>query len=88
MQDRLRQNSKIEFAWNATITEVYGETTPYKTLKGVKLKLTTDGSIRDLKIDGLFLAIGHEPNTAIFKDKLALTPEGYLLTRACSLGRH
>ena len=82
MQDRLRQNPKIEFAWNSTITEVYGETTPYKSLKGVKLQSTTDGSIRELKIDGLFLAIGHEPNTGIFKGQLALTPEGYVLTRA------
>ena len=50
-------------------------------LTGVKLKSTKDGSTRDLKIDGLFLAIGHVPNTAIFKGQLAMTPEGYLLTR-------
>ena len=47
----------------------------------MKLKSTRDGSTRDLKIDGLFLAIGHVPNTAIFKGQLAMTPEGYLLTR-------
>lgn len=82
MQDRLRENPKVEFAWNATVAEVYGETSPYKRLKGVKLKSTIDGSIRDLKLDGVFLAIGHEPNTAIFKDRLALTPEGYILTRS------
>jgi len=40
-----------------------------------------DGSIRDLPIDGLFLAIGHVPNTAIFRNQLAMTPSGYILTR-------
>jgi len=50
-------------------------------LTGVKLKSTKDGSTADLKIDGLFLAIGHVPNTAIFKGQLATTAEGYLLTR-------
>ena len=50
-------------------------------LTGVKLRSTKDDSIRDLKIDGLFLAIGHVPNTAIFQGQLAMTPEGYLLTR-------
>ena len=50
-------------------------------LTNVKLRSTKDGSQRDLKIDGLFLAIGHVPNTAVFQNQLATTPEGYLLTR-------
>ena len=50
-------------------------------LTGVKLRSTKDDSMRDLKIDGLFLAIGHVPNTAIFQGQLATTPDGYLLTR-------
>ena len=50
-------------------------------LTGVKLRSTKDESLRDLKLDGLFLAIGHVPNTAVFKGQLATTPEGYLLNR-------
>ena len=53
----------------------------HQVLTNVKLRSTKDDSLQDLKIDGLFLAIGHVPNTAIFKDQLATTPEGYLLTR-------
>ncbi len=53
----------------------------HNVLTSVKLASTKDGSTHDLKIDGLFLAIGHVPNTAIFRDRLAMTPDGYLLTR-------
>ncbi len=81
MQQRLLDNPKIEMAWNAVVEEVYGETEPYKQLKGVKLRSTTDESIRDLPIDGLFLAIGHDPNTAVFRGQLAMTSTGYLLNR-------
>lgn len=81
MQDKLLANPKIEYAWNTQVAEVYGEVEPYKVLKGVKLRSTKDGSIRDLPIDGLFLAIGHVPNTAIFQGQLAMTPAGYLVNR-------
>jgi thioredoxin reductase (NADPH) len=82
MQDRLAANPKIAYAWNSVVTEVLGEKQDkYQVLTGVKLKSTVDDSTRDLKIDGLFLAIGHVPNTAIFRGQLATTPEGYLLNR-------
>jgi thioredoxin reductase (NADPH) len=64
------------------IDSFHGETEPHKVLKGVKLRSTVDGTLRDLPIDGLFLAIGHTPNTAVLKGQLATTPEGYLLTRS------
>ncbi len=82
MQDRMFANPKIEYAWNSVVESVEGE--PHGThhvLTGLKLRSTKDDSIRDLKIDGLFLAIGHVPNTAVFQGQLATTPEGYLLTR-------
>ena len=82
MQDRLRSNPKIAFAWNSVIDSFHGETEPHKVLKGVKLRSTVDGTLRDLPIDGLFLAIGHTPNTAVLKGQLATTPEGYVLTRS------
>jgi thioredoxin reductase (NADPH) len=83
MQDRVTKNSKVEYAWNSVVEQVVGaDRDGRQVLSGVKLRSTKDGSVRDLKIDGLFLAIGHVPNTAIFRDRLAMTQEGYLLTRA------
>jgi len=82
MQDRVTQNPKVAYAWNSVVAEVVGEKqNGHQVLSGVKLRSTKDGSLRDLNIDGLFLAIGHVPNTAIFQGQLAMTPDGYLLTR-------
>jgi thioredoxin reductase (NADPH) len=82
MQDRVLKNPKIEYAWNSVVEAIEGEPQDgHQVLTQVKLRSTKDGSVRDLKIDGLFLAIGHVPNTGIFRGQLALTPEGYLLTR-------
>jgi thioredoxin reductase (NADPH) len=81
MQDRLRKNSRIDYAWNSVVESILGEKqSGLDVLTGVRLKSTKDGSTRDLKIDGLFLAIGHVPNTAVFQGQLAMTPEGYVLT--------
>jgi thioredoxin reductase (NADPH) len=83
MQDKLFANPKVEYAWNTVVDEVYGETDPRPKLEGIKLRSAqTDEIVKDLKVSGLLLAIGHVPNTQIFKDQLAMTPEGYLLTRA------
>jgi thioredoxin reductase (NADPH) len=82
MQDRIFSNPKVEYAWDSVVDEVYGDLEPHKVLKGVKLRSTSDGSVRDLPLDGLFLAIGHVPNTAVFRGQLAMTPAGYLLNRS------
>jgi thioredoxin reductase (NADPH) len=82
MQDRLLNNPKIAMVWDSAVEKILGETQDGHTvLTGVQLRSTKDDSLRELKLDGLFLAIGHVPNTAIFKGQLAMTPEGYLLTR-------
>ncbi len=82
MQDRVAKNPKVKYAWNSVVEDVVGEKqNGHNVLTGVKLRSTNDQSLRDLKLDGLFLAIGHVPNTAIFKNQLATTPEGYLLNR-------
>lgn len=82
MQDRLSNNPKIEMAWNSVVESIEGEAQGgHQVLTHVKLRSTKDDSVRDLNVDGLFLAIGHVPNTAIFQGQLATTPEGYLLTR-------
>jgi thioredoxin reductase (NADPH) len=81
MQERARKNPKIEFAWNATVDEVLGDG---KGMTGVRLKSTRDGSTRNLQVKGLFMGIGHEPNTAVFKGQLEMNEVGYLKVKAPS----
>ena len=83
MQDRAAKNPKIDFAWNSGVTEVHGD--PAKGgVTGVTLEDTTNGSKRDLACDGLFIAIGHEPNTQIFRGILDMDERGYIQTRGKS----
>ena len=72
MQERARTNEKIEFVWNAEVADVLGES----AVDGVTLRDTVTGETRDLKIDGLFVAIGNDPRTHLVHDQLELTPEG------------
>jgi thioredoxin reductase (NADPH) len=81
MQQRIFANPKVDYVWDAAVSEYLGHDEPYKALTGVKVASTKDGSTRDLTFDGVFLAIGHSPNTKVFRGKLEMTPEGYLLTR-------
>ncbi len=75
MQERARKNPKIEFVWNTAVDEVLGDG---KAMTGLRLKSTKDGGTRELKVQGFFLAIGHEPNTGIFKGQLDMNEVGYL----------
>jgi thioredoxin reductase (NADPH) len=77
MLDRARSNPKIEFVLNAVPEEVLGET----TVEGVRLRDTVTGETRDVAADGFFVAIGHDPNTALFLDQLDHDDAGYLVTR-------
>ncbi len=77
MQDRARNNPKIRFAWNAQVTEVYGDV----KVSGIELTDTTTGSTSRLDVTGLFIAIGHRPNTDLFRGQLDLLDNGYLDTR-------
>ena len=81
MQDRLLSNPKVEYAWNSQVLDYLGQDEPYRALTGLRLGSTSGGSPREFTADGVFLAIGHTPNTAIFRGMLEMTPEGYLLTR-------
>ncbi len=81
MAERAKHNPKIDFAWNATVEEVLGDG---KGVTGLRLKSTRDGSKRDLPLKGLFLGIGHEPNTAIFKGQLEMNEVGYLKVQSPS----
>lgn len=80
MQDRVFASPKIDYLWNTEVAEYLGVDEPYRALTGVRLRSTLDGSTHDFPLDGLFLAIGHSPNTSVFEGQVAMTPEGYLLT--------
>jgi thioredoxin reductase (NADPH) len=81
MRERVLANPKIELAWNTQVEEVLGAREPYKVVEGLMLKSTDDGSKREMKVDGLFLAIGHVPNTGAFEKQLAMNSDGYLFNR-------
>lgn len=79
-QDRLFKNEKIEVIWNHAVDEIVGTTNP-NSVTGLKLKNTVDGSIKNLNLDGLFIAIGHDPATALFKGQLNLDQTGYIIRK-------
>ncbi|MFH1077937.1 MAG: thioredoxin-disulfide reductase [Patescibacteria group bacterium] len=79
MQDRTAKNPKIEVVWNAEVTEVLGVDVGHVT--GVKLRDTKTGEVRDLAVDGVFAAIGHVPNTGIFKGQVDLDEKGFVKTQ-------
>ncbi|MCE3286480.1 MAG: thioredoxin reductase [Gaiellaceae bacterium] len=78
MVDRARENEKIEFVLNAVVDEVLGERNGHVT--GLRLRDTETGETRDIEADGLFVAVGHDPNTALFLDWLDHDDQGYLVT--------
>jgi thioredoxin reductase (NADPH) len=76
MQDRARANPKIGFVWNAAVDDVLDVAGGKVT--GVRLRDLITGAVSERAVDGLFVAIGHDPNTAIFHGQLALLPNGYI----------
>ena len=79
LQDRLFSHEKIECIWNSEINEITGDDDPV-SVTGVKLKNRLNGEITDMKIDGVFVAIGHDPATQIFKGQVDMDTENYILT--------
>ena len=79
MQDRATENPKIEFVWNAVVEEIHGN--EEDGVNGVTLKDTVTGEARNFACEGVFLAIGHTPNTSLFADQLETDDNGYLVTR-------
>jgi thioredoxin reductase (NADPH) len=77
MQDRANANPKIEILWNTSVVEYVGET----KLEKVKIRNNLDESISDLAVTGLFIAIGHKPNTSLFAGQLDMKDNGYLLAQ-------
>jgi thioredoxin reductase (NADPH) len=83
MQDRAQKNPKIEFVWNSGVTEVLGDPKA-GGVTGIEIEDTRTRARRRLETDGLFIAIGHEPNTALVRGQLDLDPVGYIITRGRS----
>ena len=80
LQKKLMENKKIEIIWDSVVDEVIGDNDP-KNVTGLKIKNVKTNKIDELKIDGLFIAIGHDPATSLFKDQLEMDKEGYLVTK-------
>ncbi|MEQ1855173.1 MAG: thioredoxin-disulfide reductase [Longimicrobiales bacterium] len=76
MAERAHTNEKIRFEWNSVVTDVHGG----DVISGIRLKDTVSGAERDLEVSGLFVAIGHEPNTGFLKGVIDLKPNGYVAT--------
>jgi len=77
MQDRAFKNPKIEFLLNSVIEDIVGE----KKVSSIKLKNLLTNEITEMPIDGVFIAIGHNPNTSLFRGQLELDEQGYILTK-------
>lgn len=78
MVERAKKNEKIDFLLNKQVIDILGS--PEEGVTGVKLKDTVTGEISEFATEGVFLAIGHKPNTELFKDKLNLDETGYIIT--------
>ena len=79
LQDRLFSNPKIEIIWNSAVEEICGTDKP-KSVTHVVLKDTKTGALTTVPTDGVFVAIGHSPSSAVFADQLRMKPGGYIWT--------
>ena len=80
LQEKLKANKKIEIIWDSVVDEVLGDNEP-KGVTAIKIKNVKDNKITEIKVHGLFIAIGHDPATSLFKDQLKMDKEGYLITK-------
>ena len=80
LQDRLFKNPKIEVLWNHHLNEVLGNKQP-KTVTGALLQNSITGEKKEINIDGIFIAIGHKPNTKLFLGSINMDEEGYIITK-------
>ncbi|MDX6748224.1 thioredoxin-disulfide reductase [Geminicoccaceae bacterium 1502E] len=83
LQERLLRNPKIEVLWDHVVEEVLGTEAPLG-VTGLRLRHVPSGELREQAVEGLFVAIGHDPATALFKGQLAMDGEGYIVTAADS----
>lgn len=77
LQDRAFKDEKIAFKWNSEVTEILGK----EKVEGIRLKDVNTGEQTELKCDGVFIAVGHKPNTELFKGQLELDENGYIIAK-------
>jgi len=80
LRDRVKNHEKISIIWNAAVDEVLGDTQPVKSVTGLRVKDVNTGATTDVPVDGVFVAIGHDPATGIFKGHVDMDDAGYILT--------
>ena len=80
LQAKLKANKKIEIIWDSVVEDVVGEKDP-KSVKAIKIKNVKTNKVTELKLDGLFIAIGHDPATSLFKGQLSMDKQGYIVTK-------
>jgi thioredoxin reductase (NADPH) len=80
LQERLFRNPKVEIVWDHVVDEILGEEAPVPHVKGVRLRHVRTGELRQLRVDGVFVAIGHDPATALFRGQLEMDAQGYIVT--------
>jgi len=80
MQDHLFANPKVKVIWDSVVDQVLGSESP-KSVTGLRLRNVNTGETREIDVAGLFVAIGHTPNTQMFKGVLDMNAEGYLITK-------
>ena len=80
LQKKLMENKKVEMIWDTVLDKINGTDNP-KNLESLTIKNLKDNQTRDLKVHGLFVAIGHQPSTQIFKNKIEMDDEGYIITK-------
>ena len=83
LQERLFRHPNVDVIWNHAVDEVLGKADPLG-VTGVRLRDVNSGTIRDLLVDGLFIAIGHTPNTELFQGQIEIDGDGYIVTAADS----
>src|SRR5262249_25846684 len=80
MQDRAQKNPKIHFVWDSVVEEIHG-TADKNGVTGARLKNVKTGATTEFKCDGVFIAIGHEPNTQLFRGQIDTDDNGYIITK-------
>ena len=80
LQKKLMNNKKIEIIWNSVVEDILGDKNP-KSVNALKIKNIKSNKVSELKVDGLFIAIGHVPATSLFKGQLDMDKEGYVVTK-------
>ncbi len=80
LQDRVFANGKVEPVWNSVLEEVLGTGEP-PGVTGAKIKNVKTGEVSEIAVEGIFIAIGHDPNTGLFKGQLDMDKDGYVITK-------